>query len=227
MNTITNPPRGGETRKALIAAALDVFGRTGFDGASTRALARAAGVNQALIGYHFGGKRGLYLAVFENIAEQMQAHMAPAVESIDHQLDELPLDDGERRARALQLLLTLFDAFIEMLAGQASAHWTPLVLREQQDPTEAFDLIYDSLIGRMLSLITRLVAISSGMEEGSEACRIRTLMVLGHAMVFRIARGFTKRYLQWEELTPAHVDAIKEQFRHSVESQFSERVPQS
>jgi AcrR family transcriptional regulator len=227
MNTMSNPPRGNETRKALIAAAIDVFGHTGFDAASTRALAQAAGVNQALIGYHFGGKRGLYLAVFENIAEQMQAHMAGVVDGIHLQLDELPMDDSERRARALQLLLTLFDAFIEMLAGEAAAQWAPLVLREQQDPTEAFDLIYDSLMGRMLSLVTRLVATCSGMEEASEACRIRTLMILGHAMVFRIARGVTKRYMHWETLTPAHVPAIKEQFRRSIESQFSEQVPLS
>jgi hypothetical protein len=154
----------------------------------------------------------------------MQAHMAPVVEGIHLQLNELPLEECERRERALQLLLTLFDAFIEMLAGQAAAHWAPLVLREQQDPTEAFDLIYDSLMGRLLSLVTHLVALASGLEEDSEACRVRTLMILGHALVFRVARGITKRYMHWETLTPANVPAIREQFRQSIESQFSERV---
>ena len=76
--TETKPSsRSDQTRETLILAALQVFGRYGFDGASTRAIAKAAGVNLALIGYHFGGKRGLYLAVFEHIGRQMQQRMVP------------------------------------------------------------------------------------------------------------------------------------------------------
>ena len=41
--------RGAETRAQLIEAALDVFGRRGFEGASTREIAKAAGANLAAI----------------------------------------------------------------------------------------------------------------------------------------------------------------------------------
>ncbi|MFT7177522.1 MAG: AcrR family transcriptional regulator, partial [Halioglobus sp.] len=73
LQTPTN--RGEKTREALLTAAMDAFGRAGFDAASNRAIADSAGVNQALIGYHFGGKRGLYLAMFEHISEQMQLEL--------------------------------------------------------------------------------------------------------------------------------------------------------
>ena len=43
----TSPSRGDQTREALVAAAMDIFGRDGFHAASTRAIARAAGANQA------------------------------------------------------------------------------------------------------------------------------------------------------------------------------------
>ena len=56
--------RGNASRDALIRAGLRVFSRIGFDAARTRDIAVEAGVNQALIAYHFGGKRGLYLAIF-------------------------------------------------------------------------------------------------------------------------------------------------------------------
>lgn len=65
------------TRAALLTAAGDLFARLGFDGATVDAIAKSAGVNKAMINYHFGGKRGLYSAllladldpVFRDIAE--------------------------------------------------------------------------------------------------------------------------------------------------------------
>lgn len=226
MTTIENPGRGEQTRQAMITAAIDEFGRTGFDAATTRALSDAAGVNQALIGYHFGGKSGLYLAVFEHIVSQMQAHMLPVVEQTLAALDTLPTEDSARREAALKLLLTLFNAFIDMHSAETARSWVPLVLREQQKPTAAFDLIYEKLIGRMLDLLTHLVALASGMDEDSDACRVRTLMILGQVLVFQVARSGTARHLSWDALSPENIAAIKEQLRLSVESQFSQRAPQ-
>ena len=54
------------TRRALLAAGARLFPEKGFDGVSVEDLARRAGVNKALISYHFGGKRGLYVAVLES-----------------------------------------------------------------------------------------------------------------------------------------------------------------
>ena len=53
--------RRDQTRERLLSASLDVFGRLGFDGASTRQLADAAGVNLQAIPYHFGNKEGCLL----------------------------------------------------------------------------------------------------------------------------------------------------------------------
>lgn len=43
----------------MLRAAIQLFNRSGVDGTSVRAIAREAGVNQALISYYFGGKQGL------------------------------------------------------------------------------------------------------------------------------------------------------------------------
>ena len=50
------------SRDTLLSAALDAFGRHGFDSASTRDIAKSAGMPMSQITYHFGGKDGLYLA---------------------------------------------------------------------------------------------------------------------------------------------------------------------
>ena len=52
-----------DARDKLLSAGTEVFAVQGFAGVSIRELATAAGVNSALISYHFGGKAGLYEAV--------------------------------------------------------------------------------------------------------------------------------------------------------------------
>ena len=45
-----------DARERLLAAGAELFASKGFAGASIRELATAAGVNSALISYHYGGK---------------------------------------------------------------------------------------------------------------------------------------------------------------------------
>src|SRR4029453_96330 len=51
------------SREALLAAGTELFAERGFDGVSEQAIARKAGVNPAMISYHFGSKRELYMAI--------------------------------------------------------------------------------------------------------------------------------------------------------------------
>lgn len=84
----TTPPRGRErrdpagTRQALLRAGAELFAERGFDGVPTEDLAARAGVNKALISYHFGGKRGLYVAIlqstFASMADRLKAIEASA-----------------------------------------------------------------------------------------------------------------------------------------------------
>jgi TetR/AcrR family transcriptional regulator len=65
------------TKAALLSAGAALFAERGFDGVPTTAVAARAGVNKALISYHFGGKRGLYRAIlasgFAEMAERLKA----------------------------------------------------------------------------------------------------------------------------------------------------------
>jgi TetR/AcrR family transcriptional regulator len=51
------------TREALVAAGTELFAERGYDGVPVAAIADKAGVNKAMINYHFGGKRKLYVAI--------------------------------------------------------------------------------------------------------------------------------------------------------------------
>ena len=67
------------TRHALLRAAEELFSARGFDGVPIEDIADRAGVNKALISYHFRGKRGLYAAILESTF----AEMAARVEAIE------------------------------------------------------------------------------------------------------------------------------------------------
>jgi len=54
-----------DSRTQLIQAAAQVFSVKGFDGASTREICQAAGVNLSAIKYYFADKAGLYRAVLQ------------------------------------------------------------------------------------------------------------------------------------------------------------------
>src|SRR6202142_370597 len=63
-------PRGEETRARIIAAAMRLFGEKGYEGASTRDIAAAAGVNAPALQYYFDNKEGVLRACIEYIAER-------------------------------------------------------------------------------------------------------------------------------------------------------------
>jgi TetR/AcrR family transcriptional regulator len=55
-----------DRRTQLLNIALDVFSQKGFDGATTKEIAAAAGVTEAVIFRHFPSKQALYQAVLES-----------------------------------------------------------------------------------------------------------------------------------------------------------------
>lgn len=55
-----------DTRKKIIQAALNLIRKKGFKGATTRAIADEAGVNEVTIFRHFKNKEGLIRGAFEN-----------------------------------------------------------------------------------------------------------------------------------------------------------------
>jgi AcrR family transcriptional regulator len=54
-----------DKKENILNVAEKLFAELGFDGASTRAISKAASVNMAMLNYYFGSKEGLFVAVFE------------------------------------------------------------------------------------------------------------------------------------------------------------------
>jgi AcrR family transcriptional regulator len=82
MNKTRGRPGGG-TRQRIVVAALETLKRDGFAGASSRAIARAGGFNQALIFYHFGSLDALLLAALDHTSAERLERYQKAVDEAE------------------------------------------------------------------------------------------------------------------------------------------------
>jgi AcrR family transcriptional regulator len=141
-----------DTRTKLLKAAIKEFSEHGYDRATVRDICHRAGVNGALVNYHFGDKMELYLAVVR-YAVDADAKM----KLIDHAL--------EQNADPCDALRQIIRAVLERLSMTREQFGLQLrfVLKEMANPTpalrgvveEAFRPLHDrlhSLVGQILNL---------------------------------------------------------------------------
>jgi AcrR family transcriptional regulator len=66
----------------ILSAALEAFATLGFDGATTRAIASAAGVPQGLVTYHYASKQALWEAAVDWVFQALATDLAATVEAL-------------------------------------------------------------------------------------------------------------------------------------------------
>lgn len=204
MSPRPGPANPSDTRERLLQTALEVFARRDFDAVSVREIVDRAGANVAAVSYHFGGKRGLYLATAEFLAGRMQERLGSllsetrtAAESADPARARTLL---ERLIRGLATTL-LLDPLGDDAAG--------FILREQHQPTDAFDILYERLMRPIQQTFQLLVAAALG-EPDTDTRRLAltTHALMGQVIAFRMARTTVLRRLGQSDLDAADVDDI-------------------
>ncbi len=188
--------RGAETRQKLLLAALDAFGRYGYEGAATRDIAKRAEANLAAIVYHFGSKDALHRAVAEYVVEQMASRTGDSIAKAAKAL-EGPVD----RPTARHLLQEIIDANINSMLGEAESElWGRFIMREQMEPSSAFDVIYD-FMNQGQATTTHLIAILLGLDPRSDEAALRTFAISGQFVIFRVAEPMILKRLGRDHLS--------------------------
>lgn len=118
-----------DTKERLLRAATEVFAENGFENTTVREICRRASANVASVNYHFGDKRRLYAAIFDQVFEALQGHRAP----------RLP-----RSMPPEQRLQAYLRSFLDELLNCAenpttTAHLGAMYLMEIARPTEVLD----------------------------------------------------------------------------------------
>src|SRR6476620_4987739 len=74
---------GEERRLQILAVAVRLFSERGFRGTTTKEIAHAAGVSEAMVFRHFATKEELYAAILDHKACQGGRKFEPAEEASD------------------------------------------------------------------------------------------------------------------------------------------------
>ena len=178
--------------KTLLQTAIEQFGRLGFEGASTRDIARASGTAMSSITYHFGGKEGLYLAAADHIAESIAAMQAPVLEAVK-------AAGAPSREAAVEALLAIIDSMAMMMLSPESEDWARFIIREQQAPTEAFERLYKGVMEKVLGVVVGLMA-RVRPDYDDRTLRASAILLVGQAMMLRAGRAAVCRALGAETI---------------------------
>jgi len=193
------------TRERLLLAALKSFGHRDYDSVSTREIVEMAGANISAISYHFGGKKGLYLATAEYLAEQIQAEMKPLIEEIHQQLEKA--DQEECRQLISQLIQGLVH---QLLFGELSEDAAGLIFREQNHPTKAFDFLYEKFMLPMHKTYSILVGKILNSDPESQQILLLTHSLIGQIVIYRMGRETILRRMGKRKFSSSDVKQIAE-----------------
>ncbi len=202
-----------DTRNTLLTTAIRLFGQYGYDGVTTRALARAAGANIAAIKYHFGSKDDLYVGAIDHIIGLLTPRL-DLVLGMAGQAKSIARDDPKRQA---VLVAQLVDAVLTtFLCTPGLKTIVPFVLRELFVPGPHFDRLYNAVPRRLHETFTELVGWILGTDPQAPATVIRTHALVGQLVVYQIGRGILQHRLGVEDYGDAEIRMIREQSTRSI-----------
>jgi AcrR family transcriptional regulator len=128
------------TRQAIFAAAAEAFSRKGFNGVAVDDIAKAAGVNKAMIYYHFEDKLALYREIVREILRSAGARVTAIADSSDSPEDKI--------ARWVETFVAL---------GEERPYLPPIMLRELAEGTPHLDDETLSLIRNLIAAFGRIL----------------------------------------------------------------------
>jgi len=148
---------GATTRLQLLDAAGLIFAQKGFDRATAKEIAKAAGTNAASVNYHFGGIDRLYEAVLVRAHDDLISL---------RQLQDVMVE-GLSAEQKLQRLLSMV---VGLFTGPDVSSWAIRVIsRELLSPSPSLAVLHERAVDPKKSLILDLVAELAGRSKDDPA----------------------------------------------------------
>jgi TetR/AcrR family transcriptional regulator len=197
--------RAIESKHAILNAALVEFANLGFDGASTRGIAKRGSVNHRLINHYFGSKEGLWKATAEHVFALYTERL-------------------RRRQRGLEgvdepvLLRLMLREFILFSAEYPSFH--RFMMQANQGDAARLDWLVDRFLrpGGKAEVALLVRAQKAGLFEHGDPMHLRYLFIGAATSVFAFSREF-RRITETDpfstEFVEKHVDTVLELFLQS------------
>ena len=189
--------KGQETRLRIVLAAIDLFGEEGYERASTRKIALAAGVSLPALQYYFTGKMGLYLACAQHISAAVQARIYPVVDEVrETTRGKVSL------ARLIDGLCTLQDALVDFMIGPAgTGKWAMFLVRERVglDSVDGFRIMRRQMGTPYTDFCASLIGRIIGLPPSAPETLIRLNTISGQVLPFQRPESSAVSSLGWSD----------------------------
>ena len=172
-----------DTKKRIIETAGSIFAESGFQNATVREICKQAGVNIAAINYHFGDKKGLYLAVLKY--------------GKDSAFQKHPLDIMSGKSSSPE---DRFKDFVSRFIGRVrECHegefpWVrKLIAHELLRPTEGLDMVAEEGIRPIFKILSTIVRQILGRDATEDTINLCCASVVGQSLFFFYAQPMITR----------------------------------
>jgi AcrR family transcriptional regulator len=137
-----------DTQAAIFQAATVEFSERGYDAAGVDRIARRAGINKAMLYYHFGSKRALYIEVLRDMFRAVGARARVIADGPGPATDKL-------------------DSWVATIVGEAAARpwFPPIMLRELASGAPHFDPETFGMMNTVFTAVRDIIL--QGQREGS------------------------------------------------------------
>jgi len=188
-------PLPDNTRARLLDSAGQVFAETGYQGATVRQICAHAGVNIALVNYHFGDKLELYSEVLRY--------------SLGAAKNEIIQKALRSDAPPEEALRGLIDAMLQRVCGADRPDWhIRLMVHELAQPTPAMAKVIDETMRPIYDRFRSLIGGLLKLPADHDTTRLCTHSVIAQVVHYAHARHVVSRLWPELELTPARLVQI-------------------
>jgi AcrR family transcriptional regulator len=200
LQTVSHP-----AKVLILEQALRLFADKGFEGASTREIAESAGVNHALIKYHFGSK----LELWKNAVDLLFARLDDVLATVDRESADIE-DPAER-----------FRVFLRHYVRYCAAHpeHARIMVQESTSENERLAWAVEHHIARTRKRFEDLIEdlFACGALPRVSPVSVRYIVAAACQSVFTLAAEVKLMYgmhTDHEAQIEAHTDALIKLFLH-------------
>jgi AcrR family transcriptional regulator len=172
----TGTPRAEKTRQDIIDAAGPLFAEKGFKATTVAEICRIAGVNQAAVSFHFGGKEQLYLALVRY--------------SYEYGLAQVPMPQWPAETPATVKLQDFILTFLRRAVADREPRWPcQLIMRETVQPSKACGEFVRGFVRPNIEVLHGILKEILPADFSEEARRLVGFSIIGQGLFYRAARG--------------------------------------
>lgn len=199
-----------KTEERLIVAAIKVFSQYPVELASTRMIAKGAGVSLSAIPYYFKTKENLYQAAIERMVDFVE-------EGANQKFAALPPIDTLSVEEAKVVLQGLIELMIEGLCTSPHAvMFAKILMREHLSPSPVYDVIYQRFVKELFNNAIRLIQRIAPQTSDHEAL-MKIIWTFGQIVGFRVGREMLKRHdKDFVGFSPEEISEIKALILRSI-----------